>query len=86
VLRGIVTTLALALALTLSLSLPALAQGPDATPRPVASPVLIDPLDPRAGDGASQVGAPLLALIVVLLLGLAAAGLTYAYARLVRCR
>lgn len=57
---------------------PALAADPTATP-----PILIDPLDPRAGEGASLVGAPLLALLVVVGLGLLAAATTLAYVRLV---
>jgi hypothetical protein len=84
VLRGLVKTVLLALALTLLASPVALAQEPAPTPGAVASPVLIDPLDPRAGDSASQIGAPLLALLIVIVAGVAAAGVTYAYVRLVR--
>lgn len=51
-------------------------------PSPVPSPVLIDPLDPRAGAGASLVGSPLLAALIVLGLGVLAAGATLAYVRL----
>jgi hypothetical protein len=50
------------------------------------SPVLIDPLDPRAGAGASRVGDALAALAVVLILGIGAAALTYLYVRLNRPR
>lgn len=50
-----------------------------------ASPVLIDPLDPRAeGEGPGLVGDPLLAAVVVLALGLLAAVATAVYVRLVR--
>ena len=46
------------------------------------SPVMIDPLDPRAeGEGAGLVGQPLLAAIAVILLGTLAAAGTVAYAR-----
>ena len=85
-LRGLVTTVLVSLALVLSVSGAALAQEPSATVGAQPTPVLIDPLDPRAGEGASQVGAPLLALIVVIFVGVAAAGLTYLYVRVVRSR
>lgn len=58
----------------------ALGASPDPTPQP--SPVLVDPLDPRAGAGANQVGAPFLALLVVVGAGIAAAAATYGYVRL----
>ena len=65
------------------LATPALAASPSPlTPSPAPTPVIIDPLDPRAGAGAPLVGAPLLALLVVLALGLAAALATLAYVRL----
>jgi hypothetical protein len=57
-----------------------------ADPSPAPSGVLIDPLDPRAGAGANRVGAPLLALLAVIGLGVAAAALTALYVRLVRPR
>jgi len=44
--------------------------------------MLIDPLDPRAGEGASLVGAPLLALLVVVGVGILAAAATVTYVRL----
>ena len=59
---------------------------PDYGPSPGPSPVLIDPLDPRAGEGASRVGAPLMALLVVVGLGVTAAAATIAYAGMVRRR
>lgn len=60
---------------------PTLAADPTATPN-----IFIDPLDPRAGEGASLVGAPLLALLVVVGLGILAAAATLAYVRLVNRR
>ena len=48
---------------------------------PIPSPMLIDPLDPRTGEEAGAVGAPLLALLVVIGSGALAAAVTYAYAR-----
>lgn len=81
VLRGIVKPILFALALALATAVPVLAADPTPAPTPVASPVLIDPLDPRAGEGASSIGAPLLALLVVVGMGVTAAGLTYAYAK-----
>lgn len=53
-----------------------------ADPTPIASPVLIDPLDPRTGDEASGVGAPLLALLVVIGSGALMAAVTFAYVRI----
>jgi hypothetical protein len=47
------------------------------------SPLLIDPLDPRAeGEGAGLVGDPLLALVVVVALGLLAVAVAALYVRL----
>jgi hypothetical protein len=56
---------------------------PSTSPAPVAT-VFIDPLDPRAGAGANRVGAPLLAIIVVVAAGAATAALTYGYVRVTR--
>ncbi len=51
------------------------------------SPIFIDPLDPRAeGEGPGVVGDPLLALVVVLVLGLLAAAAAALYVRLGRSR
>ena len=55
-------------------------------PSPAPSGVFIDPLDPRAGAGANRVGAPLLALLAVIGVGVATAVLTALYLRLVRPR
>lgn len=63
----------------LSFAVPTFAQ----TPTPGASPVLIDPLDPRAGDETvNTVGAPLLAVIVVVASGALVAAGTFAYVKL----
>ena len=48
--------------------------------------MLIDPLDPRTGEEAGAVGAPLLALLVVIGSGLIAAALTYGYVRVALAR
>ena len=61
---------------------PALAASPTPLPSPAPTPVIIDPLDPRAGAGAPLVGAPLLALLVVVAVGVAAALATLVYVRL----
>lgn len=53
-----------------------------ADPSPGASPLLIDPLDPRAGSGANRVGAPLLAAAVVIVIGALAALATAVFVRL----
>jgi hypothetical protein len=58
---------------------------PSTSPAPVAT-VFIDPLDPRAGAGANRVGAPLLAIVVVLVAGAATAVLTAGYVRATRRR
>jgi hypothetical protein len=51
------------------------------------SPVLIDPLDPRAeGEGPGIAGQPLLAALVVLTLGLLAAGAAALYVSIGRRR
>ena len=57
-----------------------------ADPTPAASGFLIDPLDPRAGSGANLVGSPLLALLMVIGLGAAAAVVTALYVRVTRAR
>jgi hypothetical protein len=51
------------------------------------SPLLVDPLDPRAeGEGPGIVGAPLAAAVAVIALGLLAAALTLVYVRFSRRR
>ena len=79
--RGLFVAVALALAMSLSAYAPMLAADPAASPSAVASPLLVDPLDPRAGEGASTAGAPLLAVLVVVGIGLAAGAATYVLVR-----
>ena len=62
-----------------------LAQNPSSAVSP-APTVFIDPLDPRAGAGANRVGAPLVALLAVVGIGVAAAVVTAVYVRVVRSR
>ncbi len=57
-----------------------------ADPTPDPSGLLIDPLDPRAGAGANRVGAPLVALVVVIGIGLVASVATAIYVRVSRPR
>jgi hypothetical protein len=57
-----------------------------ADPTPIPSGLLIDPLDPRAGAGANRVGAPLVALVVVIGIGVVAAVATTLYVRATRTR
>lgn len=65
-----------------ALATPVLGASPSASPLPSPAPVLVDPLDPRAGAGANQVGDPFLALVVVIGAGVAAAAATIGYVRL----
>jgi hypothetical protein len=62
----------------------ALAADPTATSQPAASPVLVDPLDPRAGEGASRTGAPFFALVFVIGLGAVVVVSTVMYTKLAR--
>jgi hypothetical protein len=57
-----------------------------ADPTPIPSGMLIDPLDPRAGAGANRVGAPLVALVAVIGIGVVAAVATTLYVRATRTR
>ena len=57
-----------------------------ADPTPAASGFLIDPLDPRAGSGANQVGAPLVALVAVVVIGASAAVVAALYVRVTSAR
>jgi hypothetical protein len=67
----------------LTLGLVMAAQLVPATLGAEASPMLIDPLDPRAeGEGPGLVGAPLVAALAVIALGIAAAVATALYIRL----
>jgi hypothetical protein len=70
---------ALTLAVLFALRLAHAALGAD------PSPVLIDPLDPRAeGEGPGVVGAPLVAALAVIAIGLLAVVATAVYVRLNR--
>ena len=82
--RGLVLAAFLALALTLGALAPVYAAGPSPAATPGASPVLVDPLDPRAGEGASRVGAPFLAMITVIGIGAFAAVVTVAVVKVTR--
>jgi hypothetical protein len=79
----IIAALLLAGALLQALAVSVFAATPTTTPTPAATPVLIDPLDPRAGAGASLIGAPLLAAVAVVVVGVLVAVATLGYARLV---
>jgi hypothetical protein len=57
-----------------------------ASPSPIPSPVIGVPTDPRAGGGAPSVGAPGLALLVVVGAGVGVALTTLAYLRLTGAR
>lgn len=72
----------LALFAATALAAPVLAASPSPlSPSPAPSPVIGLPVDPRAGAGAPLVGAPLLALLFVLAVGVSAALATVAYLR-----
>jgi hypothetical protein len=68
----------LAAAIAVSLSATAVLA---ASPSPQASPLFVDPLDPRAGSGASPIGSPLLAAIVVIGAAIAVSVATTLYVR-----
>jgi len=84
VFRGLVLAVFVAIALSLCGVAPVLGADPSPVATPGASPVLIDPLDPRAGEGASRVGAPLLAVVFVVGVGTIAAVATYAFVKVTR--
>jgi hypothetical protein len=74
---SLIAALGAGLALAVMLNTPVLGAEP--------SPILIDPLDPRAeGEGPGLVGDPLLAALIVLVLGLLAAAAAALYVRLTR--
>lgn len=81
-LRVALAIVVLLLALITTSTATAVAQAPS----PAPSAVLIDPLDPRAGAGANRVGAPLLALLAVIAIGIVTAAVTALYVRVVRPR
>jgi hypothetical protein len=77
--RPKIVSLGAGVVLAMALSASAMAAEP--------SPLLIDPLDPRAeGEGPGLVGDPLLALLAVIALGLLAVGAAAIYAHLTRTR
>ncbi|MEO8625823.1 MAG: hypothetical protein ABI452_03905 [Candidatus Limnocylindrales bacterium] len=78
----LVSAAALAIFVNPDLVAQALAASPSPLlPSPAPSPVIGLPVDPRAGAGAPLVGAPLLALLFVLAVGVVAALATLAYLR-----
>ena len=81
-LRAVTIALALAIVLVALVTVTAFA----ADPTPEASGLLIDPLDPRAGAGANRVGAPLIAIVAVVGIGLISALATALYVRFTRAR
>lgn len=82
--RGLLAAVFLALALTFGAHTSVRAADPSAATSPGASPVLIDPLDPRAGNGANRVGTPLLAIVFVLGVGAITVVATFAFVRVTR--
>ena len=72
--------------LSTALAGPVLAASPSPLTSPEPSPVIGVPTDPRAGGGAPLVGAPGLALLVVVGAGLIVALVTLAYVRLTGAR
>lgn len=82
--RGLFAAVFLALWFALAGVAPALGADPAPGASPGASPVIIDPLDPRAGVGANRVGTPFLAMVVVVALGITTAAVTVVCVRLAR--
>lgn len=82
--RGFVFAVLVALALTAAIAAPVLGADPTPAPTPGASPVLIDPLDPRAGAGTNELGSPFEAIIVVLCVGVLTVAGTLFYVRMTR--
>ena len=82
--RGLLLAVLFALVLILSAHTPVRAADPSPAATPGASPVLVDPLDPRAGEGASQVGAPLTSILFVFLIGTVSVVATVAFVRVTR--
>lgn len=82
--RGLILAVFLALTLTLSAVAPALGADPSPGVTPGSSEVIIDPLDPRAGEGANRIGAPLLAIVFVLGVGTLTILATYSYVKVTR--
>jgi hypothetical protein len=84
VFRRLATAVLLTIALVLVALAPVYAADPTPAVSPAASPVFIDPLDPRAGAGAPSVGAPVVALVVVVSTGVVAAAATVVFVRVTR--
>ena len=82
--RRFTLILLVAASLTLATYTPVAAVDPTPSASAAAAPVFVDPLDPRTGESASRVGAPLLAAIVVIGMGIGAAAATFVYVRVVR--
>lgn len=82
--RGLLPAVLLALILTLVAHAPVRAADPTPAPSPIASPVLIDPLDPRAGDGTNGVGTPFLAIVFVFSVGAMTVMATFAFVKVTR--
>ena len=82
--RGLLPAVLLALFLTLGAHASVRAADPTPGPTPIASPVLIDPLDPRAGEGTNGVGTPLLAIVFVLAVGALTITATFAFVKVTR--
>ena len=82
--RGLILAVFLALTLTLSAAVPVFGADPSPAVTPGASAVIIDPLDPRAGEGANRIGAPLLAIVFVLGVGTLTILATYSYVKVTR--
>ncbi len=82
--RGLLLAVLVAFALTVCALAPVFAADPTPAATPAATPVLVDPLDPRAGEGASKVGAPFFAVVIVVGIGMTAALVTFAFVRVTR--
>ncbi len=80
--RALTVALALAVLCLAVTAVTVLAADPTSQP----SGLLIDPLDPRAGAGANRTGAPLVALVAVIGIGLVAAVATALYVRVTKTR
>lgn len=82
--RAVFLAMLFVLALMAATHAPVLGADPSPAATPGASPVLVDPLDPRGGQVANRIGSPLVAATVVILIGVGAASATFAYVRVVR--
>jgi hypothetical protein len=82
--RAIFLAMLFVFALIAAANAPVLGADPSPAATPGASPVLVDPLDPRGGAAAGRMGSPLLAAAGVIVIGLGAASATFVYVRFVR--